>query len=169
MKLTPRLARLLINLWPPFLGAGIRVRAISSDWRDITVALKLRLGNRNYVGVHFGGSLYSMTDPFFMLMLMQNLGRDYIVWDKNGSIDYLKPGRGTVSARFTLDEATLAAIRANTANGDKYLPQLQVAVVDEQGEVVARVHKTLYVRKKQKRPGAAEAAAGALRDEAGTA
>jgi len=161
MKLTPRIARLLINLWPPFLGAGIRVRAISADWRDVTVAMKLRLGNRNYVGVHFGGSLYAMTDPFFMLMLIQSLGRDYIVWDKTGSIDYLKPGRGTVSARFTLDDALLASIREQTADGDKYLPQLQVDVVDEQGEVVARVHKTLYIRKKQKRPVATEVTAGA--------
>ncbi|MCW3481107.1 DUF4442 domain-containing protein [Neisseriaceae bacterium JH1-16] len=161
MKPTPRLARLLINLWPPFLGAGIRVRAISADWRDVTVAMKLRLGNRNYVGVHFGGSLYSMTDPFFMLMLIQTLGRDYIVWDKSGSIDYLKPGRGTVSARFMVDEAMLATIREMTATGDKYLPQLQVDVVDEQGEVVARVHKTLYIRRKQKRPVATEVAAGA--------
>ncbi|SCK06364.1 DUF4442 domain-containing protein [Vogesella sp. LIG4] len=144
-----RLAKFVFNLWPPFLGAGIRVGRIAPDWRQVDVRLRLGLTNRNYVGVHYGGSLYSMTDPFFMLMTLKNLGRDYIVWDKAGSIDYIKPGRGTVSARFRLDEAWLQAARAATADGSKHLPQLTVDITDRQGELVARVHKTLYIRRKQ--------------------
>ncbi|CUA85075.1 MULTISPECIES: DUF4442 domain-containing protein [Gulbenkiania] len=151
MKPSPRLISLLINLWPPFLGAGIRVRHIRPDWREIVVSMRLGLTNRNYVGVHFGGSLYAMTDPFFMLMLMHTLGSDYYVWDKAGRIEYIKPGRGVVSARFTLEEAALESIRAHTAGGDKYFPELQVDVVDASGEVVARVHKTLYVKRKKPR------------------
>ena len=145
----------LINLWPPFLGAGIRVLHISDDFRQAEVMLKLGLSNRNYVGVHFGGSLYAMTDPFYMLLLMRSLGPDYVVWDKAGHIDYLQPGRGRVYARFTLDDATLATIRAATAHGDKYLPELTVDVVDEHGQVVAQVRKTLYVRRKPGKPASA--------------
>lgn len=148
MRLTPRLMKFGINLWPPFLGAGIRVRRIAPDWREIDVALRLGLSNRNYVGVHFGGSLYAMTDPFFMLMLMQRLGRRYFVWDRAGRIDYLKPARGTVLARFALDDAFVADLAAAAAAGDKLLPELTVDIVDEDGETVARVHKTLYVRLK---------------------
>ncbi|GGY02450.1 DUF4442 domain-containing protein [Paludibacterium paludis] len=151
MPVSPRLVKTVINLWPPFLGAGIRVKRIAPDWGHIRVALRLGLTNRNYVGVHFGGSLYAMTDPFFMLMLMNRLGRDYIVWDKEGCIDYMKPGRGTVTADFSLDEELLATIRAQTAGGDKCLPQLAVEVKDAEGDVVARVTKTLYVRKKKGR------------------
>ncbi len=151
MKVTPRLAKLLINLWPPFLGAGIRVREISPDWRHIKVTLRLGLTNRNYVGVHFGGSLYAMTDPFFMLMLIQRLGKDYIVWDKDGAIDYLKPGKGTVTADFSLDEELIGEILAKTANGEKYLPKLTVDVKDASGDVVARISKTLHIRKKKGR------------------
>ncbi len=44
-------------------------------------------------GTHFGGSLYAMTDPFFALMLQANLGGEYLVWDKAGSIDYIAPAR----------------------------------------------------------------------------
>src|SRR6218665_3322789 len=62
-----------LNLYPPFLGAGVRVQRISEDFLEVDVAMRLRWFNRNYVGVHFGGSLYAMTDPFFMLMLMQCL------------------------------------------------------------------------------------------------
>lgn len=150
MKPPAWLFRFLLNLWPPFLGAGIRVKRLAADFSDIEVQLKLSFGNRNYVGTHFGGSLYAMTDPFFMLMLMHQLGRDYYVWDKSGSIDYLKPGRGTVRAHFQLTPETLDEVRRHTAHGDKYLPQLLVDVVDQQGEVVARVHKTLYVKRKKR-------------------
>ena len=143
-----RTLKRLINLWPPFLGAGIRVLHISDDFRQAEVMLKLGLSNRNYVGVHFGGSLYAMTDPFYMLLLMRCLGKDYVVWDKAGHIEYVQPGRGRVYARFAIDDATLAAVRAATAAGDKHLPELAVDVVDEQGAVVARVRKTLYVRRK---------------------
>ncbi|KMN80007.1 acyl-coenzyme A thioesterase PaaI-like protein [Chromobacterium alkanivorans] len=150
MKPPSWLFRVLLNLWPPFLGAGIRVQRLADDFSDIEVRLKLGFSNRNYVGTHFGGSLYAMTDPFFMLMLMHQLGRDYYVWDKSGSIDYVKPGRGTVRAHFRLEPAVLEEIRLRTAAGDKYLPQLQVDIVDQQNELVARVFKTLYIKRKKK-------------------
>ncbi len=146
-----RLAKLVFNLWPPFLGAGVKVRRISQDWKEIDVQLRLGLTNRNYVGVHFGGSLYSMTDPFYMLMLLKNLGKDYIVWDKAGSIDYLKPGRGVVCARFRIDDDLLQSVRDATAGGDKHLPALHVSVYDAEGAEVARINKTLYIRRKPPR------------------
>ncbi|AVY92929.1 hotdog fold domain-containing protein [Microvirgula curvata] len=154
MTLSPRVLKTVINLWPPFLGAGIRIEHIDPCWASVDVALRLGRLNRNYVGVHFGGSLYAMTDPFFMLILIQRLGRDYIVWDRAGRIDYLKPGRGTVRARFSISDAQLDDIRARTASGDKYLPELGVDVLDASGEVVARVVKTLYIRRKDKGGGA---------------
>jgi acyl-coenzyme A thioesterase PaaI-like protein len=146
-----RLAKLVFNLWPPFLGAGVKVRRISPDWKEVDVQLRLGLTNRNYVGVHFGGSLYSMTDPFYMLMLLKNLGKDYIVWDKAGSIDYLKPGRGVVCARFRIDDDMLQRFRDATAGGDKHLPALHVSVYDAEGAEVARINKTLYIRRKPPR------------------
>jgi len=79
MAIAKRHLRWLINLWPPFLGAGIRVTRLQPDWKAIDVEMKLRFWNANYVGTHFGGSLYAMTDPFYMLMLIENLGSDYVV------------------------------------------------------------------------------------------
>ena len=143
-----RLLRWLMNFYPPYLGAGIRVRHISDDFRQAQVRMDLRWYNRNYVGTQFGGSLYSMTDPFFMLMLMENLGRDYVVWDKAANIEFVSPGKGRVYADFTITEQLLDEIRQHTAGGDKYLPRLHVEVRDEQGTLVARVQKTLYVRLK---------------------
>lgn len=140
--------RRLINLWPPFLFAGIRCTRLSPDFDTAEVTLHERWYNRNYVGTQFGGSLYSMVDPFYMLMLMENLGRDYIVWDKAAAIDFISPGKGPVFAEFSIDQALLDEIRQHTASGDKYLPQLKVQIHDGSGTLVARVDKTLYVRRK---------------------
>ena len=144
------LLRLGMNLWSPFRGAGVRVRRIAPDYREIEVELSLKWHNRNYIGTHFGGSLYAMTDPFYMLMLIHVLGPDYVVSHKAGAIEYLIATGEKVHARFRLDDATVADIEARTANGEKYLPQMAVEVKTAAGEIVARVTHTLYVRKKQK-------------------
>src|SRR6201997_4429785 len=138
-----------VNLWPPFLGAGIRVKHIAADMKSIDVEMKLRWWNANYVGTHFGGSLFAMTDAFYMLMLMANLGLDYIVWDKAASIRYRKPGKGTVRAEFRLTDAQLDEIRERLNTLPKYEPVFSVEVKDEQGTVIAEVEKLLHVRKKQ--------------------
>ncbi|CAK17933.1 DUF4442 domain-containing protein [Pseudomonas entomophila] len=143
-----RMLRWLLNLYPPYLGAGIHIQEISPDMRRVKVRMKLTRWNRNYVGTQFGGSLYSMVDPFYMLLLIEQLGREYIVWDKAASIDFISPGKGPVYAELHVDDALLDDIRQQTASGKKYLPRLQVEIRDGVGELVARVDKTLYVRLK---------------------
>ncbi|MGE3261902.1 MAG: DUF4442 domain-containing protein [Bacteriovoracia bacterium] len=145
------LLRLLANLYPPFFFAGIRITRISPDFREIDVSMGLHWYNRNYVGTQFGGSLYAMTDPFFMIILLQNLGREYIVWDKAAKIDFKKPGLGRVSVKFRFTEAEIADVKAHADSQEKYVFDKPVEILGEAGEVVAAVVKTLYVRKK--RPG----------------
>ena len=150
-KKTARKARLLrwaMNIYPPYFGAGIKVRSISPDFREVQVSMGLKWYNRNYVRTQFGGSLYSMTDPFYMLMLMENLGRDYIVWDKAAHIEFVSPGKGTVHAEFKINHAMLDDIREHTANGEKYLPKYKATIRDDNGTLVAHVEKTLYIRRK---------------------
>jgi acyl-coenzyme A thioesterase PaaI-like protein len=146
--MSPRLLRWGMNLWPPFRGAGIRVRRIAPDWSEVLVELRHGLLNRNFVGTHYGGSLFSMTDPFCAIMLMHRLGAEYLVWDQAASIEFVAPGRGKVRARFALDEEKVTQIRNLAMGGDKVLPQFAVDVRDAAGELVARVKKTLYVRLK---------------------
>jgi len=147
-KSSPALRR-WINFWPPFVGTGIRVRHVASDMKSVDVELKLRFWNANYVGTHFGGSLFAMTDAFYMLMLMANLGRHYIVWDKAATIRYRKPGKGTVRAEFRLSDSQIEDIREKLKTLPKYEPIFSVEVKDEAGVVIAEVEKVLHVRKKQ--------------------
>ncbi len=144
----PSTLRRFINIWPPFWCNAISATYISSDFCQIDVALKLRFYNRNYVGTHFGGNLFAMTDPWYMLMLIQNLGRDYFVWDKKATIDFIAPGRGTVTAHFELTKEKLAEIKSATEGGEKYLPEFSIEILDEKKQLVARIHKTLYVKPK---------------------
>jgi hypothetical protein len=144
-----RRLRSFLNLWPPFLGAGIRVARLQPDWREVDVEMKLRRWNANFVGTHYGGSLYSMTDPFYMLMLIANLGGDYIVWDKAASIRFRRPGKGTVRAAFRLSQAELEAIRELLQTEPKVDRTYLIEVKDEAGAVVAEIEKVVNVRRKE--------------------
>ena len=140
-----------INFYPPYLGAGVSVTRISNDFREVEVEMPLRFYNQNYVGTHFGGSLYSMVDPFYMLMLINILGPDYIVWDKAATIRFKKPGKGVMKAAFHLSEEQIAEIRRAADTQPKVEPQFQVIIKDAEGSVVAEVDKLLYVKKKENR------------------
>ena len=148
-RLSPRGLRFVLNHWRPFKGAGITVDRITPDFRTIDASLRLYWYNQNYVGVHFGGSIFVLTDAFYMLILMKNLGKDYIVWDKAASIEFKKPGRGKVSATFTFTPEDIAEIRVKVDKENKYVFDRKVDVLDEQGDVVASVVRTLYVRRKE--------------------
>lgn len=141
----------LLRIYPPFLGAGIRIKRMSKDLREVDVEMKLHWWNANYVGTHYGGSLYSMADPFFMVMLIENLGHDYIVWDKAASIRFRKPGKGTMRAEFRLTQAQIDALRAQIDVHGKIEPTFTVQVRDEEGEVVAEIDKLLHIRRKAAR------------------
>jgi acyl-coenzyme A thioesterase PaaI-like protein len=143
-----RLLGRLLGLYPPFVGAGIRVRWTGKDPYTVVSSLKLRAWNRNLFGTHFGGSLYAMCDPFFALLLARHLGPGYVVWDRAASIEFLEPGRGTVTATFHVPPAEIERIRGQADTGAKVEPLLVAEVRGEAGQLVARVEKRLYVRKK---------------------
>ena len=140
--------RHLLNLWPPFLCNSIRLRELSDDWSTARVVLRLRPWNRNYVGCQFGGNLFAMVDPFWMLLALHRLGDDYYVWDRAGAIDFVAPGREDVHASFHLTDAMVEELRAAAAGGGKVLRWFETDITTASGEVIARVRKQLYVRLK---------------------
>ena len=149
MKFTPKLLKRMLNLYPPYLGAGIKVTYISEDWKELHVSMSLRWFNRNAVGTHFGGSLYSMIDPHLMLLLMQLLGKEYLVWDKSADIEFVKASKKKVTSVLKVSNADLKVIRRSTSNGEKYFSNFIVEIRDEDDDLVAKVKKTIYVRRKK--------------------
>lgn len=138
----------ILNCWPPYLGAGIKVIKFNFKCTDLTIRMKLHFWNRNYVGTHFGGSLYAMVDPFYMLMLIQNLGPKYIVWDKAATIRFLRPGKSTVFAHFILTDEKINEIKLLADSQKKVEPIFMIEIKNSLGEVIAEVEKVLYIRKK---------------------
>jgi len=149
MKWTPRRLKLVLNIYPPYLFAGVRVTRIDPGWRELHVSMKLHWFNQNAVGTHFGGSLYSMVDPHLMLLLMQTLGNDYIVWDKSAEIEFHKPGKGRVHSVIRVTDEVLDEIRCKTEGGDVYQPRYELAILDEDGDIVATVIKVLHIRRRR--------------------
>lgn len=145
----------LINWYLPFIAAGIRMTDLADDFSYCRVRMKLTWYNRNVLGTHFGGSLYAMVDPFYMLLLMGSLSaKEYIIWDKAAAIRFRRPGRGTVYAEFRIPTERLSEMRREvTAAGGKQDFVFHVNVVDEHNEVIAEVEKVIYVREKAARAG----------------
>jgi acyl-coenzyme A thioesterase PaaI-like protein len=142
--------RRMLNIWPPFFFNSIRVLQVSDDYTEANVVLRLRPWNRNYVRTQFGGNLFAMTDPFWMLLIMQHLGKDHYVWDKAGAIDFVAPGRADVFAHFKLEPGVIEELRNAAAGGEKVLRWFEVLLKTAQGELVAIVRKQIYVRLKPK-------------------
>jgi acyl-coenzyme A thioesterase PaaI-like protein len=99
-----RAHRQAYNFFPAFRGTGARLTYIADDWHEVRIKLPLSWRTRNYVGTIYGGSMYAAVDPWYMIMLIRLLGPQYIVWDKAATIRFRKPGRGTLYARFAIEE-----------------------------------------------------------------
>ncbi|WP_428772065.1 DUF4442 domain-containing protein [Vibrio sp.] len=145
---TPKLVKWALNIWPPFWGAGIRILSISDDFRQVQMKLKLRWWNKNANRTQYGGSIFSLTDPVYSLMLMGILGEQYYVWDKDASINFVKPGKSDLYAEFEISQSQLEEILHMTSLGEKCFPEFIIHVKDSRGEVVSEVQRRLYVRKK---------------------
>ena len=148
-SLRTRLQRWGFNLFPAYRGTGGRITYIARDWRELRIRLPLGWRTRNYVGSIFGGSMFGAVDPIYMVMLIRNLGPEYLVWDKSASIRFRRPGRTTLHARFSLDDAELDAIRAALADAPAIDRVYTIDLVDADGVVHATVEKTIHIRRKK--------------------
>ena len=149
MRFTIRQELHFIRFYPPYLGSGIAVDRFDDTINSITIRMKLHFWNRNYVGTHFGGSLYSMCDPWYMFILIHHLGPKYVVWDKSANIDFVSPGKGTMYATFEISPQKIIELQDLVKDGEKHLPVFTTQVIDSQGTIVANIEKTVYIRKKK--------------------
>ena len=143
-----RLMRWGFNFFPAYRRTGARITYMAGDQREVRVKLPLNWKTRNYVGTIFGGSMYGAVDPIYMVMFIKLLGPDYIVWDKGATIRFKRPGRSTLYAKFTIEDAELEAIREELKGKSSIDRDYRVELVDEHGALCALVEKTLYFRKK---------------------
>ncbi|NPA68801.1 MAG: DUF4442 domain-containing protein [Chlorobi bacterium] len=137
-----------VSLYPPYLGAGIKLKSVNEDYTRFEVIMKLKWFNRNIYGTHFGGSLYAMTDPFFVFIIANYLGKNYVVWDKSAKINFKKPGKGRVRAIFEISKEKLAEIKSETDKTGKKTFFFNAEILNDDNEVIAEVEKEVYIRNK---------------------
>ncbi|WP_448006223.1 DUF4442 domain-containing protein [Agromyces bauzanensis] len=150
MRMTPRRLAIGMSLWIPNLFSGIRVKRFASDWTSATVELHVNVFTRNYVRTAFGGSMSAMTDPYFFMLVRHQLGRDHVVWDTRGEIEFLKPGRGMLTAHFAVPREKVHELRERARGGARVLEWFETEITDGEGDVVARVRREVYVREKRR-------------------
>jgi acyl-coenzyme A thioesterase PaaI-like protein len=143
-----RWRRRYINLVPALRFAGARVTHYAGDASEIRAELRLGIWNRNVVGTIFGGALYTVADPFYMLLLIDRLGAEHVVWDKAATIRFLKPGRGTLFARFVIEDSEVEEIHRLLEHERSVDRVYRCELVDASGEVHAEVDKVVYIRRR---------------------
>lgn len=153
-SLKSRLNRWYFNFFPAYRGTGARLTYIADDWQEVRIKLPLNWRTKNYVGTIFGGSMYAALDPIYMVMLIKVLGRDYIIWDKQATIRFKRPGRSTLFAQFVLSDEEVAGIKSELAARPSIDRVYAIDLTDQKGAVHATVEKTLYIRRARDRRNA---------------
>lgn len=145
---SPRGLKFAMNIWPPLLFSGIRILEIGPNFSHVHLRLAKSHLTSNYFGTQYGGSLFSMTDAFWVIMIAQNLGPAYTVWDKRAEIEFIAPGRTKVTAKLRLEPSVLAEIKECADRGEKVLRWFDTDLLNNSGDVVATVRKQVFVRLK---------------------
>jgi acyl-coenzyme A thioesterase PaaI-like protein len=141
--------RRALNVWPCIWCTGGKMTFISGDFKELHVQLKLNIRTRNRVGTVYGGSIYSSVDPYFMLMMMEILGKDYVVWDKGATVKFVRPITDKVKCRFLISDELVEKVKAEIAANGQYVFDMPLQYVDEEGKVYAVFTKTVYTASKE--------------------
>ena len=137
------------NFYPVYRRTGARIGYIDDSWREIRISIPLRFWTRNYYGTISGISMFGGVDPIYMVMLIKLLGPQYLVWDKQATSRFIKPGKNKLSARFVIDDAELDLIRSKLEAEPSVTRTYHIDLVDTEGIVCASVDKVIHIRKRQ--------------------
>jgi acyl-coenzyme A thioesterase PaaI-like protein len=143
-----RLYRYFMNIYPAIFGTGVKILFISDDWHEVHLRLSVNFWTRNYVGTIFGGSLFSATDSFYMIMLYNILGKEFVVWDKAAHIKFKRPGKEKVYAKFHLSTEDIEHISQTAREKGEYVFELKVNWLNSEGKTITEIDRFLYVATK---------------------
>ncbi len=150
-SLKTRLQRVILNFYPMYWGTGGKVIYLADDYKEARIKISLNWRTRNYVGTIFGGSMFAATDVVYFLLVLKNIGKNYIVWDKASSIQFRKPGRGTLTCTAKITDEEINSIKAELLTIDKIDKIYHLDLIDESGDVCASIEKTIHIRNKNKK------------------
>ncbi|RKF03038.1 acyl-coenzyme A thioesterase PaaI-like protein [Tenacibaculum lutimaris] len=137
------------NLSPMYKRSTGKIIYVSDDLLNVKVKIPVSYKNKNYVGSIFGGSLFSATDPIYMIQLINILGNDYVVWDKSSSIKFIKPvyEDGFIDFIFSTDEIEEIKKRVEVEKKIDLIKELEIVSKDK-STVFTKIDKTIYIADK---------------------
>ncbi|CAL2081880.1 Acyl-coenzyme A thioesterase PaaI, contains HGG motif [Tenacibaculum sp. 190524A02b] len=137
------------NISPMYRRSTGRLTYVSEDLYHVKVKIPISFKNKNYVGSIFGGSLFSATDPVFMIQLMQILGNDYVVWDKDASIKFKRPAKASGYVDFIFTHEEIEDIKNKVASEKEYDLVKHIQITNQDASITfAEVSKTIYIADK---------------------
>jgi len=95
--------------------------------------------------------MYGAVDPIYMVMLIQLLGPEYVVWDKDATVHFKRPGRSTLYACLMLEAQEIDAIKVELTQCSSLERTYQVNLIDSEGMIRASITKTIFIRRKEVR------------------
>ena len=152
-----KLFKTAFNLSPMYRRSTGRLTYVSEDLLKIKIKIPLSYKNSNYVGTIFGGSLYSATDPIYMVQLINILGNDYVVWDKSSEIKYKRPAKKIAFATFEFTKQEIENIKERVRTENEFDLVKDLVITGPNNEVYCELQKVLYIadkgfyKKKQKK------------------
>ena len=144
-----KLFKFMFNLSPMYRRSTGRVTNVTEGFWKVDIKIPISYKNRNYAGTIFGGSLFSATDPIFMVQLVQIIGSAYIVWDKSSVVKFKRPANQDVFASFAFEEEEVAEIKRQVASKGEVELVKPVQITNIEGTVFCQIDKTIYVADKQ--------------------
>ncbi|MBO6605454.1 PaaI family thioesterase [Psychroserpens sp.] len=136
------------NWSPMYRRTTAKIIEVSEDLHKVVITLKLNWKNRNYAGSIFGGSMLSATDPIYMIMLIQILGNDYVVWDKAVEATYRRPAKDQIFGKFEFSKDEISKLKEDVLTYKEVTLEKTMHLVDKNDKVVASFNKTLYIADK---------------------
>lgn len=136
------------NMSPMYRRSTGRVTSVSENLQNVKIKIPLSIKNRNYVGSIFGGSLFSATDPIYMVQLINILGEDYVVWDKDAKIRYKRPAKSTAYAEFDISDKELEGIKKTITEEGEMDFIKTFNITDGNQTIFAELIKTIYIADK---------------------
>ena len=136
------------NWSPMYRRSTGKLLTVPEDLMYVKIKIPLSIKNRNYVGTIFGGSLFSATDPIYMIQLMTILGSNYVVWDKSATIKFKRPARESVFSEFIFSEDDIKLIKTKVLENGEFVLEKTPNIVDKNGVIIAELTKTIYIANK---------------------
>ncbi|CAL2101789.1 Acyl-coenzyme A thioesterase PaaI-like protein [Tenacibaculum sp. 190130A14a] len=137
------------NVSPMYRRSTGKICAVSEDLLRARVKIPISYKNRNYVGSIFGGSLFSATDPVFMIQLMNVLGNDYVVWDKEATIKFKRPATQDAYVDFIFTEEEIQEIKERVVTEKEINLNKEIKITNkDESTVFAEVSKVIYIADK---------------------